>query len=100
MSVVEWVYERNIIMSKSTPSTLEERAATVPSHPQQRRKSRRWVWITLGVFALLGVLGVLVVNFTVNPAIAEEQLYWLLGTFVHKIAGLRQYHGPHRPSCF
>lgn len=42
----------------------------------QHRKSKRWVWIALGVFALLCVLGgTLVWTFSINPAIAEEQYY-------------------------
>ena len=36
---------------------------------------QRWVWITLGVFTLLCVLGALVWSFSVNPALAEEQYY-------------------------
>jgi Tfp pilus assembly protein PilN len=64
---------RDIIMSKSIQSTFEKNAATASNRP--RRKSRRWLWITLGIVALLCIPGVLAVNFTVNPAIAEEQYY-------------------------
>jgi flagellar basal body-associated protein FliL len=54
----------------------EYSASPVSGSTQPHRKSRRWVWITLGVFALLCVLGgALVWTFGVNPAIAGEQYY-------------------------
>jgi hypothetical protein len=62
-------------MSNILKSPLKESLSPVLGSPQRHRKSRRWVWITLGVLALLCVLGALVVNFSVSPAIAEEQYY-------------------------
>ncbi len=54
----------------------EYSASHVSGHTQQHRKSRRWVWIALGVFALLLVLGgALVWTFSVSPILAEEQYY-------------------------
>ena len=55
---------------------LEYNASPNSGHSHHRRKSRRWLWITLGIVALVCVLGgVLVWNFAVNPALAEEQYY-------------------------
>jgi len=63
-------------MSNIMKPPLEYSASPVPGSTQQPRKSRRWVWIVLGVFALLCVLGsALVWIFAVNPAIAGEQYY-------------------------
>jgi len=46
-------------MSKSIKSTSEESVFSVPGHTRQRGKSRRWMWIVLGVLILLGALGAL-----------------------------------------
>jgi hypothetical protein len=67
--------ERNIEMS-NVMKPLEYSASPAFGQTKHHRKSRHWVWITLGVVAPLCVLGgVLVWNFAVNPALAEEQHY-------------------------
>ena len=61
---------------RTSSKPLDYSASPTFSHTKHHRKSRRWVWITLVVVALLCVLGgVLVWNFAVNPALAEEQYY-------------------------
>jgi flagellar basal body-associated protein FliL len=68
--------ERSIVMSNIMKPPPEYSAYPVPGSTQHHRKSKRWVWIVLGVFALLCVLGgALVWTFAVNPAIAGEQYY-------------------------
>src|SRR5690349_14560060 len=68
--------ERSIVMSNIMKSLSAYSASPVPGSTQQHSKARHWVWIVLGVFALLCVLGgALVWTFAVNPAIAGEQYY-------------------------
>jgi hypothetical protein len=58
-------------------------AAQLPGYSQQPRKSYRWVWMILGILALLGVLGSVLLaigaGFAVKtiggPSIATDQYY-------------------------
>src|SRR5262245_32363622 len=57
--------------------------ARAPGSYRRRRPSYRWVWITLGIIALLSIPGVaLVVGFAVSsvggPTIASDQYYTAL----------------------
>jgi hypothetical protein len=57
-------------MSNIMKPPPEYSASSVPSSTQQHRKSRRWVWIVLGIFGLLCVLGgALVWTFSVSPVL-------------------------------
>jgi hypothetical protein len=70
MSAVKGVYKERIVMSNIMKPPPEYSASSVPGSTQQHRKSRRWVWIVLGIFGLLCVLGgALVWTFSVSPVL-------------------------------
>jgi hypothetical protein len=64
------------------PPTLEYNAppppyyAPLPGYTQPRRSSRRWLWITLGIIALVAILGGTLLAFYYNSPLRTSDMYY------------------------
>src|SRR5437870_320831 len=82
--------ERNIVMSNIMKPPAPEYSAPpvpdyarVPGYSQPPRKSSRWVWITLGILALVCTVGAALLAFGIgiavntygSPTVASDQYY-------------------------